>query len=557
VIDAMFAILVSLVRTLRSAFRFHTDLALENLALRQQLSALDRCTPQVRLRRADRAFWIGLSQIWARWSDALIIVKPDTVVRWHRAGFRLFWRWKSRARTPAKNEVSPEVKRLIRCMAEANVTWGAPKIHGELLKLGIVISESSVSRFMPRKPRNPPSQTWRTFPTTTSPGLTCLWARTRLSPEPSSRQAWARSWSCPKSAVCITDTSGRPPDPRPHTPSSWTEGRDLSCTRIRRSRRLEAAFFLGLVGHPSIVRRRQTSARIPPDGDLANDTCSVVMWSPAKSRFARNATGLRMVCYFSGGSSSMMNVSVRFFVVISTASLVGCSSNNDGKPGTGGHSGSPQGSGGATLTSGSGGSAGSGGIAGGGGTAGSGGMPGSGGTTDRGGNTGKGGSPAGGATGSGGTGGGPAGSGGGSGAGGRSGSGGTAGSTGGRGGTSAVSDGAASDGAGAVDACPVCPPMRCTYGSPVDGNGCTVCECNPAPDGAMDVAIDSSCALPEGCGNPGLDSGTGNEAGGKRDVRLDGLPDAAKCGNVFCGPGEVCCNPLTDTCVTPGGVCAL
>ena len=85
------------------------------------------------------------------------------MVRWHRAGFRLFWRWKSLARKPTKNEVSPEVKRLIRCIAEANVTWGAPKIHGELLKLGIVISESSVTRFMPKKPRNPPSQTWRTF----------------------------------------------------------------------------------------------------------------------------------------------------------------------------------------------------------------------------------------------------------------------------------------------------------------------------------------------------------------------------------------------------------
>ena len=131
IIEAMFAILVSLLRTLRSAFRTHTDLALENLALRQQLAALHRCTPRVRLRRADRAFWIGLSQIWSHWSDAIVIVKPDTVVRWHLAGFRLFWRWKSRSRTPAKDDVSPEVKQLIRRMAEANVTWGAPRIHGE------------------------------------------------------------------------------------------------------------------------------------------------------------------------------------------------------------------------------------------------------------------------------------------------------------------------------------------------------------------------------------------------------------------------------------------
>ena len=93
----------------------------------------------------------------------LVVVKPDTVVRWHRAGFRLFWRWRSRAGTPSDGGISEETKRLIRQMAEANVGWGAPRIHGELLKLGIDIGERSVSRFMPPKPRKPPSQTWRTF----------------------------------------------------------------------------------------------------------------------------------------------------------------------------------------------------------------------------------------------------------------------------------------------------------------------------------------------------------------------------------------------------------
>jgi len=133
----MFAILIMLLRMLRSVVRTHTDLALENLALRQQVATLHRSAPRVRLRRADRLFWIGLSQIWSRCSDALVIVKPDTVVRWHRAGFRLFWKWKSRSRTQAEDAVSAEVKQLIRKMAEANVTWGAPRIHGELLKLGI------------------------------------------------------------------------------------------------------------------------------------------------------------------------------------------------------------------------------------------------------------------------------------------------------------------------------------------------------------------------------------------------------------------------------------
>jgi hypothetical protein len=118
----MLALLLSLLATLRSVLRVRTELALENLALRQQLATLRRSTPRPRLRLADRAFRLLLSRIWSRWTDALVVVKPDTVVRWHRTGFRLFWRWKSRARTPAEGDVSTEVKQLIRRMAEANLT---------------------------------------------------------------------------------------------------------------------------------------------------------------------------------------------------------------------------------------------------------------------------------------------------------------------------------------------------------------------------------------------------------------------------------------------------
>jgi transposase InsO family protein len=160
---AMVDLFLSLLRALRSAFRSRANLALENLALRQQLANLRRTSGRPHLRKADRAFWIVLSRLWSRWADVLVVVKPDTVVRWHRAGFRLFWRWKSRSRSPAEGDVSAEVKTLIRQMAEANVGWGAPRIHGELLKLGIEIGERSVSRWMPPKPRKPPSQTWRTF----------------------------------------------------------------------------------------------------------------------------------------------------------------------------------------------------------------------------------------------------------------------------------------------------------------------------------------------------------------------------------------------------------
>src|SRR5450759_5446556 len=160
---AMAALLMSLLGTLRSAFRTRAELALENLALRQQLANLRHTSGRPRLRMADRAFWLVLSRLWSRWADVLVIVKPDTVVRWHRTGFRLFWRWKSRPRTPAPDDLSPETKTLIGQMAKANPLWGAPRIHGELLKLGIDIGERSVSRFMPPKPRKPPSQTWWTF----------------------------------------------------------------------------------------------------------------------------------------------------------------------------------------------------------------------------------------------------------------------------------------------------------------------------------------------------------------------------------------------------------
>jgi hypothetical protein len=152
---AMVALFMSLLGALRSA---RAELALENLAVRQQLANLRRTSGRPRVCMSDRAFWLVFSRLWSRWADVLVIVKPVTVVRWHRTGFRLFWRWKSRPGSPAQNHVSPETKALIRQMAKANTSWGAPRIHGELLKLGIDIGERSVSRFMPPKARKPPSR---------------------------------------------------------------------------------------------------------------------------------------------------------------------------------------------------------------------------------------------------------------------------------------------------------------------------------------------------------------------------------------------------------------
>jgi putative transposase len=158
----MSSVLFLLLRTLRGSVRSHAALQLELLALRHQLQVLQRSRPcRVRLSKADRWLWVGLSRVWSRWRAALVIVQPDTVIAWHRRGFRLFWSWKSRRRT-GRPRVPERVRSLIRTMADANPRWGAPRIHGELLKLGIEVSQATVAKYIVR-PRPSPSQTWRTF----------------------------------------------------------------------------------------------------------------------------------------------------------------------------------------------------------------------------------------------------------------------------------------------------------------------------------------------------------------------------------------------------------
>lgn len=138
------------------------DLALENLALRQQLAVLKRSQSRLKIKQRDRVFWIWLSRTWSGWRATVIIVKAATVVGWHRRSFKRYWTKLSQHEVGGRPAVSSQVRDLIRQMATANPLWGAPRIHGELLKLGINISERSVSRLMPRR-RQPPSQTWRTF----------------------------------------------------------------------------------------------------------------------------------------------------------------------------------------------------------------------------------------------------------------------------------------------------------------------------------------------------------------------------------------------------------
>ena len=149
--------------TLSSIFRSRGALELENLALRHQVGVLQRSTRRCpRLTPVDRLVWVWLSRVWSGWRSALAIVQPETVLAWHRAGFRLFWTWKVRRGQPGRPVISREVRDLVRRMCRENPSWGAPRVHGELLKLGIDIGETSVSKYMVRC-RKPPSQTWRTF----------------------------------------------------------------------------------------------------------------------------------------------------------------------------------------------------------------------------------------------------------------------------------------------------------------------------------------------------------------------------------------------------------
>jgi putative transposase len=147
---------------LRGILRSRHDLGLEVLALRQQLAVLKRKNPRPHLRPIDRLFWVSLSTLWTRWSDALILVKPDTVFGWHRAGFRFYWRLRIRF---GRRKLDSAVLDALRQMAAENPSWGAPRTHGELVKLGYTISERTVSRYLARgtlRPSHSGGQ-WLTF----------------------------------------------------------------------------------------------------------------------------------------------------------------------------------------------------------------------------------------------------------------------------------------------------------------------------------------------------------------------------------------------------------
>jgi putative transposase len=159
----MFTIIFSLFSSIRQGFRTRAALHAGILALRHQLLVLQRSNRGHRLRLSigDRLVWVWLSRLWSGWQSALVIVKPETVIAWHRQGFGLYWRWKSH-HPSGRPSVSREVIDLIRKISLANPRWGAPRIRGELLKLGLELSQATVAKYMVCH-RKPPSQTWRTL----------------------------------------------------------------------------------------------------------------------------------------------------------------------------------------------------------------------------------------------------------------------------------------------------------------------------------------------------------------------------------------------------------
>jgi transposase InsO family protein len=155
------AIFSALFLFFRSLFFSRISLATEILVLRQQLLVLNRTVKRPNLRPRDRLFWVCLSRLWKDWRDALIIVKPDTVIKWHREGFRLYWRWKSKAPI-GRQTIDKEIRELIRRISSENPLWGAPRIQSELRLLGLNVTEKTVAKYRVNHAK-PPSQTWKTF----------------------------------------------------------------------------------------------------------------------------------------------------------------------------------------------------------------------------------------------------------------------------------------------------------------------------------------------------------------------------------------------------------
>jgi putative transposase len=149
-------VLLTLLRSLSSIVKTRAALQIEIVALRHQINVLRRSVPKhPRLRPSDRLFWTWLSRVWPDWRSALVLVKPETLLAWHRKGSRFFWTWKSRHGRAGRPSIPKDVRELIHSMSKANALWGAPRVHGEILKLGIELSQATVAKYMGRRSNHP------------------------------------------------------------------------------------------------------------------------------------------------------------------------------------------------------------------------------------------------------------------------------------------------------------------------------------------------------------------------------------------------------------------
>ena len=169
----MVEFLIKLLLVTRSKLKSRARLEAENIVLRQQVIVLSRkARSRVRLRNIDRLIFVWLYRLFPSILNAIIVVKPETIIRWHRRGFRAYWRWKS-SRVGGRPKIDREIRDLIRRMSKENPLWGAPRIHGELLMLGIEVAQSTVARYMTKR-QGPPSQGWKTFLRNHAAGIASL-----------------------------------------------------------------------------------------------------------------------------------------------------------------------------------------------------------------------------------------------------------------------------------------------------------------------------------------------------------------------------------------------
>lgn len=209
---------VGAVTAIRLALSARRDLLLELLALHHQVAVLARSNR--RFRPSDRLLWLILRRLWTQWRDALVLVQPATVDRWYRD--RINRRWWRRSRRPGRPRISSPCRELIGRLAEENHLWGAPRIHGELLKLGIVVSERTVSRYLAGRPRRP-SQTWGTFLANHFCQFTCMSSvLSPYAPGDESVDACAR-------ACRSTQSSHRLPAPRQCERIDWPPSVQPNC----------------------------------------------------------------------------------------------------------------------------------------------------------------------------------------------------------------------------------------------------------------------------------------------------------------------------------------